>query len=193
MGVAPELQFVCGRKVLSDLQYFYAPSFLSFYQLLCASDETKKITAFENRLAKIRCRTYATLVLNVGSPNRLAFSRGKSLNRLQRLLYHAFVNCSLTGRLRATNPKDCIFALLGIADADNLGIVPDYSIDCKTLYTNVAKGFLDRKDFSVLSYAQDPKCLIRLASWVPDWTSNMEVWIVTPFGNNFPPQQNSSL
>jgi hypothetical protein len=77
MGVAPKLQFVCGRKGLSDLQYFYALSFLSFYQLLCASDETKKVTAFENRLAcenslpnlryvSLKCRIFKSACIQAG-------------------------------------------------------------------------------------------------------------------------------
>ena len=74
----------------------------------------------------------------------------------------------------ATDHRDRIFALLSlVADADELGIRPDYSKSCIDVYTDFAKAFLNCKDLSILRFAVDTGSRDRIAglpSWVADWT-----------------------
>ncbi|OCK80109.1 HET-domain-containing protein [Lepidopterella palustris CBS 459.81] len=73
-------------------------------------------------------------------------------------------------RMEATNPRDFIYALLGIAsDAESLGISPDYSKSCQDVYTDVAHKLIENGQIVALSYCQLPKGLPDLPSWVPDW------------------------
>lgn len=76
-------------------------------------------------------------------------------------------------RLRATNPRDKVYALLGLAvDADELDIIPDYGQSVEDIYTETAWKLL-RSDFSILFMAQQKNRDINgesaVPSWVPDW------------------------
>ena len=81
-------------------------------------------------------------------------------------------------RFKASDPRDRIFALLGIAtEIDELGIKPDYSKSCEEVYTETARTLLSHGYFDVLSHCihepHDPKAVVsssRLPTWAPDWS-----------------------
>ena len=54
--------------------------------------------------------------------------------------------------MKSTDPRDKVFAILGIADpkdVDSLGIEVNYDQDVITLYTHLAKAFIQRdKNFN---------------------------------------------
>ena len=72
--------------------------------------------------------------------------------------------------LKATDPRDKIFAFLGLTLV-NGGIKPDYSMSCEELYTKAAILMLEEDPFFILSCAEysaqgsEPS----LPSWVPNW------------------------
>jgi len=76
--------------------------------------------------------------------------------------------------LEASDPRDKIFALLGLAtDREELernGVRPDYTKSCQEVYTLVTAALLQQGHTSVLSYVQYPKSQTYLPSWVPDWS-----------------------
>jgi Heterokaryon incompatibility protein (HET) len=76
--------------------------------------------------------------------------------------------------LDATDPRDKIYGLLGLAaDRDQLkdfGIQPDYTRPCRELYISITIAMLRQGYLSVLSLSQFPKTQIGLPSWVPDWS-----------------------
>lgn len=74
-------------------------------------------------------------------------------------------------RYQATNPRDRVYALLGMAaDAKELAIKPDYILSCAAVYVVTAAAILRQPDGpSLLFYSQFPKSMA-LPSWVPDWT-----------------------
>jgi hypothetical protein len=61
----------------------------------------------------------------------------------------------LTASFDATNPRDKIFALLGLAtDEDRAAIVPDYSAELSTLYSKVVRHIIEKQgSLSVLALA----------------------------------------
>jgi hypothetical protein len=75
--------------------------------------------------------------------------------------------------LKATDPRDLVFALLGIS-SDTMDIIVDYKQSFKALFVEVALKFLDHFGLQVLLWADgNDKDLSALPSWVPDWrTSN---------------------
>lgn len=74
------------------------------------------------------------------------------------------------GGLKASDPRDRIYALLGIAaDADELGIYPDYSQDPELLYEKLARALIGQGHVDILTYCRSQK--LKLPSWVPDWTA----------------------
>ena len=80
--------------------------------------------------------------------------------------------------LKATDPRDKIYGLLGLADdRDRLkefGIQPDYTQSCRDLYISVAVALLQQGHISALSLIQFPKAQAGLPSWVPDWSKPLK-------------------
>ena len=76
--------------------------------------------------------------------------------------------------LASTDPRDKIFALLGLAadreELDKLGVFPNYSKSCGETYTTVMLALLQQGYMSLLSFCQTPKIQSNLPSWVPDWS-----------------------
>ncbi|ENH68160.1 Heterokaryon incompatibility protein 6, OR allele [Fusarium oxysporum f. sp. cubense race 1] len=77
----------------------------------------------------------------------------------------------------ATVHRDRIFALLGLAaDAEKLGIEPDYEESTERILTQTARTLIEKSGrVDLLCYSQFPKLdeLSHLPSWVPDWRSNL--------------------
>lgn len=71
-------------------------------------------------------------------------------------------------RLRATDPKDKVYGILGLArDVEKLAIVPDYAKSIEEVYTEVTARILATGEFQFLQLCcYDPDS--RLPSWVPD-------------------------
>ncbi|KAH8701245.1 hypothetical protein GQ44DRAFT_717897 [Phaeosphaeriaceae sp. PMI808] len=78
--------------------------------------------------------------------------------------------------LDATNPRDKIFALLGLAadrkELELAGIFPDYTKSYEQIYTTTAAVLLQQGHVSLLSMCQIHRSR-RLPSWVPDWSQSI--------------------
>jgi tetratricopeptide (TPR) repeat protein len=74
--------------------------------------------------------------------------------------------------LEATNPRDHVYALLGLAaDREELGIEIDYRLPYEKVFIDLARAYLKRGELWVLSYCEDDDNVSpRLPSWAPDWT-----------------------
>ncbi|KAK4443785.1 heterokaryon incompatibility protein-domain-containing protein [Podospora aff. communis PSN243] len=86
---------------------------------------------------------------------------------LAKLLKEAY-----TASLMASDPRDHIYALLGLAqDAAELNIEIDYFIPHHHLYVKVAKKYLARGDLWFLPFCQNNGVSkTALPSWAPDWS-----------------------
>jgi hypothetical protein len=80
----------------------------------------------------------------------------------------------------ASDDRDRIFALLGIATEDH-GIVPEYDrrISCSDIYTKAAHAIIKSGEIDLLSFSQHKDSTDDLPLWVPDWRSK---WILQPSG-----------
>ncbi|KAK5094375.1 hypothetical protein LTS08_008594 [Lithohypha guttulata] len=76
--------------------------------------------------------------------------------------------------LESTDPRDKVFALLGLAsdraDLEQRGIIPDYTRNCVDVYTATMAAMLEQGHMSLLSLCQSPKIQQNLPSWVVDWS-----------------------
>ncbi|KAI1187960.1 HET-domain-containing protein [Nemania serpens] len=77
--------------------------------------------------------------------------------------------------LHSSDPRDKIFALLGLAtdreDIEERGFTPDYKNSCQEVYTHITSVMLQQGHLSLLSYVQPrhKSDFGDLPSWVPDW------------------------
>ncbi|TVY15876.1 Heterokaryon incompatibility protein 6, OR allele [Lachnellula arida] len=72
----------------------------------------------------------------------------------------------------ATDPRDKVFALLGIAgDAEALGLHPDYRKSCEEVYTELALTLIRNGYHDPLSLSDSSRHITGLPSWAPDWST----------------------
>ncbi|KAK3385795.1 heterokaryon incompatibility protein-domain-containing protein [Podospora didyma] len=79
-------------------------------------------------------------------------------------------------KFRATDSRDCIYGLLGLAsvsDGAAQSIVPDYNKSVEEVFTEFA-ALAVRDNVDLLLYAHPERKAMRdLPSWVPDWSSDL--------------------
>lgn len=76
------------------------------------------------------------------------------------------------GGVQSTDPRDNIFALLGLAsDSSTLGIAANYNLTPQECFIMASKAFLGQGHLRLLWLASHCKVRRDLPSWVPDWSS----------------------
>lgn len=77
----------------------------------------------------------------------------------------------LTRKLEATDPRDKVFAMLGLVDVSRLrGIKPDYTLSVAEVYTSCTRAMIvQEQGLSVFSSVTGKAKGQDLPSWVPDW------------------------
>jgi len=89
----------------------------------------------------------------------------------------------LTHRFKATDPRDKLFALMGMSDPASCGPVQiDYTKDVLSLYREIARYiFIRERGLSSLHNAGigSPRSLTDLPSWVPDWSCALAQQLVS--------------
>ncbi|RYP48532.1 hypothetical protein DL768_005611 [Monosporascus sp. mg162] len=141
---------------------------------------------FNKQQFMISARAAATL----GTRRKVRFGAGLTL---MQLLVSAFISQS-DGPLDASEPKDRVYAFLGIArDSQELGIRPDYRdhVTYQHVYTQVAGAIIRAGRLDILGLCRvgylrtEPYSKVdrdsALPSWVPDWSKP----IVTAWGQCF--------
>jgi hypothetical protein len=87
-------------------------------------------------------------------------------------------------RLGATDPRDRIFAFLGLAkDAKALGVEPDYRKSYEEVSIDTAWRLFRQRHLDILSYShgmRDSPITHNLPSWVPDWSLKPKTVLSTP-------------
>jgi hypothetical protein len=77
--------------------------------------------------------------------------------------------------LDATDPRDKVFGLLGLASdkvaLEEKGVTPNYRFSCQEIYATTTTALIDLGHANVLSCVQFPKTQVGLPSWVPDWSA----------------------
>lgn len=91
--------------------------------------------------------------------------RNNETRPLTSLLYQTY-------RLECSDPRDKVFAILGLAsDITHGEILPDYLLSTQDVYRRVATYIISRDlDLNMLSNVHYPKKLSGTPCWVPDWS-----------------------
>ena len=111
-------------------------------------------------------------------PNDFGFHRVDVISSIQAISTFSLIDLLHANRsCKATDPRDKVFAMIGIAkDEKTCGVVPDYSTKTTHVYQAVAMYLLkSAQPTSTLSFAGDTSphrtpTQAQLPSWVPDWS-----------------------
>lgn len=180
VALGREVEFKCGEKIISYDHLHAACFFHVFYnwkmmeslQLFNPIDLMRNISI----LMDLNAINLAPITHMLSARKKYqAHAAGKG-DSLYNLLLRNYVGTTNAARLVATDPRDMIFGLLGLAnDVEQLGIATDYNKTCVEVYTDVARRLIENGNVDVLAFSQDPKSLPPnqggyLPSWVPDWS-----------------------
>jgi hypothetical protein len=160
----PEVIFLCGHN---DITLVNLSAALYSLSIFASAYERCSFRPFEIAaqliLRKLNPVGFTTLYLAL-------FRKPLSLKNL---LLATNRGVSQEDILQATDPRDRIYALLGLAnDTQELSIRPDYSKSCRLVYTEFAEAVLMvGDDLDILSKCQFPRFQEGLPSWVPDWST----------------------
>jgi len=167
-SVARNLVFVCGTKRLEGGLCFLALEALAgYWQKLEKSmlGGSKNATPYQRELMKLYT-TQLAIWRMISKANFLDKGFRPSLFEL----LHWSTSQPGLARMHATDPRDRIFSLLGIA-RDSLGVRPDYDMSCEEVYTHTSKALLDSGSFEIWYHCQPHKNTVELPSWAVDWSA----------------------
>jgi hypothetical protein len=84
-----------------------------------------------------------------------------------------------TRECQATDPRDKVFSVLGLADSNYWGLKADYRLSITETFIAVARSLISKKQsLDVLSASQNPERRNGLPSWVPNL---VDEWKARPF------------
>jgi hypothetical protein len=170
---AKKVGFACGSKRLSRHQCIAAINTFSILRVIMTLSPPPELSAYEQAIFSAPFLPRSRLMLGMQLSFRynsyplvyiLRTTCGSEPPLMAERLHH----------LEATDPRDKIYALLGLAtDKDELrelGLVPNYAHSCQQVYANFAIASFKQGQLSILSLCQYPKAQRDLPSWVPDWS-----------------------
>ncbi|KFY29320.1 hypothetical protein V491_00098 [Pseudogymnoascus sp. VKM F-3775] len=168
-------EFVCGTKRITRRRCSAAlNAYSALWSTLMMKDPTS-LTPYQREIITTLFQHRPTVMLS--SWNIYRYYRFP-LAALLRATCVGSINLRLHGphHLESTDPRDKIFALLGLA-ADreklkDLGVIPDYTKSCKETYTITMAALLQQGHISLLSLCQISKRHFDLPTWIPDWSQS---------------------
>jgi hypothetical protein len=175
LSLAQKAGFVCGTKRLSRRRCTAALN--AFKALGLVFQEMTLLmgfvpTAYQRSVVMAKFDWRPTVLLSMWNTHR--YSPYPLFALLRATCLSGLLHMDKDIILEATDPRDKIYGLLGLAvDGDELeefGVLPDYTRSCQDVYISVAAGILRQGHLSVLSLAHFSKAHSGLPSWVPDWS-----------------------
>jgi len=158
VAVGSNTLFVCGTRMVSENALHHALRLLRnfrLHHLLKSGQDVRFIPSEGDGILSMDPSRPINLlkIRRAAEPSPLIY--------LMRSLRH----------FQATDPRDKVFALLGIAsDSQVLGLRPDYRKSYEEAYTDVTRAFIQNGYIEILSLSESAKQSILLPSWVPDWS-----------------------
>lgn len=176
--------FKCGHEEV-DFRHYVVVAFVS---ILLEGHLARSITAAETppaldvskaiRLAHALRGAFPSM--HLGIRQRILQSEDWDLHRL--LLLSSVLD-ALEPRGEATDPRDRVYGLLGLAkDSAARDIIADYTVSCEDAYIMTTKVMMRHGYDSLLSLCRRRDSCKDLPSWCPDWTApnrmpwSMWVW-----------------
>jgi hypothetical protein len=168
-SVASDIVIACGPKRLKFPQLRAGVLFLGMHTTLISKNASAADRADPVRGPALRnfFRTSkggnAAISSLIGSRRRYQAQTPSNRPSLMELLI------KFSNTLKATNPRDRIYGILGLAGDKELGIKVDYNMKIHEVYTMTAEILLQHNYTDILSWCKFPKGQPELPSWVPNF------------------------
>lgn len=197
-AVARKLDIMCGSSRLSHYQLQYALDAIArtlYYleDLEEAGKDNEEVRA-GYAITKAFASFASSFMEGIVTRRHRYQSADASENSLFQVLISSLVLESDYNHPECSDPRDRIFAILGLADdAVAFDEFPDYTMSCKDTYTKAARKFLDQGHIDILSYCQFPRDG-SIPTWAPDWrlpTFNPNTYTPPPTNPTFSAAGNS--
>jgi hypothetical protein len=167
--------FVCGTKRISRRRFQAAfNAYYAFWNTLALKTQRQQaLTPYEADaflMASHRAHVMLTMprVYRIERFPLVALLRATCVGSVHHLQQEGYQH------LESTNPRDKIFALLGLAvdqeELEALGVFPDYRKSKEEVYTATMAALLQQNHISMLSFCRASEIPSALPSWVPDWS-----------------------
>ncbi|KAH8665064.1 heterokaryon incompatibility protein-domain-containing protein [Tricladium varicosporioides] len=170
LALAQEADFGCGNAVVPAYEFCAGLNLFGIYRAIiiwqAATKGVKYGSGPSEELADIDLRPFR-MIEGYRCPEK---------KPLYDLVRKTSTSASLLeGNIEATDPRDKIFALWGLAsDAEEQEFQPDYDKSCTDVYTEAALAFIRAGHMDIFSMCQgmpqSPE-LLHLPSWVPDFST----------------------
>ncbi|KAF2246158.1 hypothetical protein BU26DRAFT_567655 [Trematosphaeria pertusa] len=189
--------FKCGKDEVDYVPYWAVSLYIQLFNSRALLDHPNA------DLVGMQKMLWLTNMLSDAFPSTLLGIRRVALvkggHNVKRLLYKCNVVDANPTRIGATDPRDRVFALLGIAnDEAAKAIVPNYALSCEEAYIMAARVLLMHGHDDILSLCRAREVCKNLPSWVPDWSAmNRKPWSIWDEdklfnASNLPDGRNSS-
>lgn len=188
-ALAQEVVIVCGDRRITCQDLFSGVSFMqhTLYYLKATNSLIGTIPQEElSTIIEGIIQTYSSAKpsfmqgLTTMRERHLKIETRKS-NHFFRVLTLSLVLEEDYNQPRSTDPRDRIFATLGLANnASDYPMLPDYTHNWQHAYTELALALLRQGQIDILSFCQtaEPNPLLAgkdpLPSWVPDWNLRLK-------------------
>ncbi|KAL5320039.1 hypothetical protein ACEPPN_013098 [Leptodophora sp. 'Broadleaf-Isolate-01'] len=171
ISAATAVQFYCGYRSMQEVQMYLALDVFFSMQDNCSTKAFLSRTDYEHRVAALQDFGLRSSIINE-LPCARSSNQGQAPRFMERLTQWYAAEPSSAIVMKATDPRDFVFSLLGISsDALELGLKPDYSKSQHEVFVDTAAAIISSGDMEILTLAEGSNR--SLPSWVPDWESEI--------------------
>ncbi|KAI8951141.1 HET-domain-containing protein [Xylaria longipes] len=181
IAVSKRATFICGTMRIDRVMLCAAiNAYQCFRQTLGGTISGKNGANIGGSFSLYHCKIFPEMffrAMTMANAPRIMMMSHFPLLALLRLTCVGSPNLQKHGphHLDSSDPRDKIFALLGLAsdrrDLSTRGVNPDYTKSCQEVYTFTTSVLLQQGHLSLLSFVQPHRRSAHgnLPSWVPDW------------------------
>jgi hypothetical protein len=167
--------FACGTKRISRqrLRAAFNACYALRTTLTLKAQQPQRLTAYQFEVVLMASQR-ASVMLSMSSIYQtrmfplVALLRSTCVGSVHHLQQDGYQH------LESTNPRDKIFALLGLAkdqeELETLGVFPDYTKPREEVYITAMAALLRQGHTSLLSHCRTSRTRSNLPSWVIDWS-----------------------
>jgi hypothetical protein len=168
--VSKQVFFLCGPESMSSQIFRSARSSWNWFcSTSSAMDKVDRKNALMVQMAEFGSVDQLDWQRILYDLRRVRIRRNQSYDDVPRMDLLALL--SFTSHLEATDPKDKLYALLGVDDVRDVTVIPNYSHSESKIYTDFAVHYIEtRSSLEILGEAGIgfTELNLELPSWVPD-------------------------